>query len=85
MANLKASKIDIRKIERRTSRNVQIRSRLKTLSKKVTKVTEGDDAAASKAAVSEYLSALEKASKTGIVHKNKVSRHKARYAKFLAA
>lgn len=83
MANLKASKIDIRKIERRTSRNVQIRSRLKTLAKKVETSLSGDDAAAQKEAVKNYLSALDKASKTGIVHQNKVNRHKARYAKYL--
>lgn len=77
MANLKASKKDIRKIARRTDRNRRQRNRLKTLRKRVDAALEGDDKDAAQAAVRSYMSAIDKAAKTGVVHRNKANRHKA--------
>ena len=74
MANLKSSKKDIRRTERRTERNAVVKSKLKTLRKKV--VAEGSPA--NKAA---YASVLDKAVKTGVVHPNKVAREKSKMAR----
>jgi len=61
MANKTSSKKDIRKTARRTERNRAARSRLKTLSKHA-RSAEG---AADTKVASEYMSALDKAVKTG--------------------
>jgi len=74
MANLKSSKKDMRRIARRTERNAATSSRLKTLRKKAL----GEAPAENKA---EYASALDKAVKTGIVHKNKASREKSKLSR----
>lgn len=73
MANLKSSKKDVRRTERRTERNRGVKTRLKTLRKRV--VAEASDE--NKSA---YVSALDKAAKSGVVHPNKVSREKSKIA-----
>ena len=73
MANLKSSKKDIRRIARRTERNTIVTSRLKTLRKKA--LGEADEA--DKKA---YASALDKAVKSGVIHKNKADREKSKLA-----
>ena len=70
MANLKASISDIR--ESGTAANVQIRSRLKTLAKRVESLKEVMTKTRA-AAAKEYVSALDVAAKKGIIHKNKVA------------
>ena len=67
MANLKSSKKDIRRIERRTERNMANTSRLKTLRKKALGEASAEDKAA-------YASAVGKALKAGVIHRNKASR-----------
>lgn len=74
MANLKSSKKDIRRIARRTERNTVQDSRLKTLRKKVI-----GDCAEADATV--YASALDRAVKSGVIHKNKASREKSKLAR----
>lgn len=74
MANLKSSKKDIRRIARRTERNVATQSRLKTLRKKAL----GEASDADKSA---YASALDKAVKSGVVHKNKADREKSKLSR----
>lgn len=86
MANLKASKKDIKRIAKRTERNRKVKSTLKTLVKKVrTLEVNGGSSEELKAAAQEYISKLEKASKRNIVHSNKVSRHKQSFAKHIFA
>lgn len=83
MANLKASKIDIRKTRKRTEKNRQERSRLKTLAKKsISTAQEGSEQAPAAAAL--FCSALDKAAKRNVIHKNKASRLKSKAAKRLA-
>lgn len=83
MANLRSSTKDIRRIARRTIRNRQAVSRLRTLKKAVqTAVTAGQTEAAQKAAVA-YVSAMDKAAKTGVVHKNAADRAKSSLAPLL--
>ena len=84
MANTKSSIKSIRKTEARTARNVQVRSRLKTLSKKARQAAGGEDAEAAKAAARLYISALDKASKRGIVHRNRADSAKAKLSAALS-
>ena len=78
MANSKSALKHIRKTEGRTLRNRQVRSRLKTLAKKVSAAAGDREALASASRL--YISALDKAAKSDLVHANKVARHKARCA-----
>lgn len=74
MANLKSSKKDIRRIARRTARNVAVRSRLKTLRKKAL----GEAPILDKSA---YASALDKAVKAGVIHRNKADSEKSKLSR----
>ncbi len=85
MANTKSALKYIRKTETRTAQNRQVKSRLKTLDKKVTAAVATGDKAVIEAACKDYISALDKAGKSGLVHHNKVARHKARCAGYVAA
>ena len=85
MANTKSALKYIRKTETRTLRNRQVKSRLKTLSKKVAAAVETKDKDALVAASKDYISALDKAGKQGLVHHNKIARHNARCAAWIAA
>jgi small subunit ribosomal protein S20 len=84
MANTKSAQKSIRKIATRTIQNRSVRSKIKTLQKKFETLREGEDKEATKAAAVEYISALEKACKKGLVHPNKVSRKKSTCAKYTA-
>lgn len=74
MANLKSSQKDIRRIAKRSERNRAVISRLKTLRKKV--VADPSDENKSL-----YTSAVDKASKTGVIHSNKAAREKSKIAR----
>lgn len=80
MANKKAALKSIAQTQRRTSRNVAIRSELKTLAKKVI-AAAGTDAV--KDIAIEYVSALDKAAKKRIIHANNANRHKKAVAKYI--
>jgi len=77
MANTKASLKDIRQIETRTARNKHVRSRLKTLARKVKAAREAGDQENARTAAREYVAASDKAAKGSIIHPNKADRHKA--------
>ncbi|MGJ8640857.1 MAG: 30S ribosomal protein S20 [Opitutaceae bacterium] len=85
MANTKSSLKSIRKTEVRTLRNRQVKSRLKTLSKKVEIAVEAGEKDGIVVATRAFISALDKAAKVGLVHANKIARHKARCAALVAA
>lgn len=74
MANLKSSKKDIRRIERRTAQNRVVKSRLRTLRKKALGEAPEEDKKA-------YASALDKAVKAGVIHGNRADAEKAKLAK----
>lgn len=84
MANLKSSQKDIRRTIARTERNRAVKSRIKTLSKHAATALDGKAADAEKT-VGLYSSSLDKAAKTGILHKNKANRLKSRLAAKLKA
>ena len=85
MANLKSSLKDIRRIAKRNARNRSARSRLNTLRRRLGEATEGADRETVRRAAQEYISALDRAAKCRIVHRNKADRHKSRYAQLLSA
>ena len=82
MANTKSAIKAARQSVRNAARNSTTISRLKTLRKSFTQAAEKGDAEAAKAAGIAYVSAVDKASKKGIVHKNAVSHVKSNVAKF---
>lgn len=85
MANLKSSQKDIRRIARKADRNRQVSSRLKTLAKKLSTAEESGDTESAKVAAREFVSALDKAAKSNVIHINKANRHKSHCAKLLLA
>jgi small subunit ribosomal protein S20 len=72
--NIKAAEKWARQTEKRTLRNRDVKTRLKTLFKKT---TAGADAAA----ISSVESAFDKAAQKGIIHPNKAARKKSRLAR----
>jgi small subunit ribosomal protein S20 len=76
MANLKSSQKDARRIVRRAARNRAVRTLLKSLAKKV----QGTGTAEDFQAAITCVSAMDKAAKRGIIHKNKADRYKASVA-----
>ncbi|MBJ7494516.1 MAG: 30S ribosomal protein S20 [Opitutales bacterium] len=78
MANIKANKKSVRQTAARAARNKIVRTRLKTLVK-------GFTTGAPAAVASLVASAADKAVKSGVIHRNKANRIKARLAKKLAA
>lgn len=83
MANLRASKKNIRKIKTQTDRNRQVISRLRTLAKKLRTLETQGDTAATRATAIEYTSALDKAAKRSIIHKNRANRQKSAISKHM--
>jgi len=85
MANTKSALKYIRKTEARTQQNRQVKSRLKTLSKKVDAAASAGDKEALATVSRQFVSALDKAGKSGLVHANKIARHKSRCAQLAAS
>ena len=84
MANKKAARKFVAQSRRRAAANSIVRNRLRTLVKKLRNIVEtgvGDLAQAVRA----YASALDKAAKHGIVHKNSVNRKKSACAHLMSA
>lgn len=85
MANTKSAIKAARKSVRLTERNRGVKTRLKTLRKRLDDLVSKKDAAGSKTAAAAYVSAMDKAVKSGVIHRNLASRAKARVSKVLAA
>ena len=83
MANKKASQKSISQTIAHTARNRSVRSKLKTLNKKVLALEPGTDAA--KRAAAEYASELDKAVKKNVIHSNAANRRKSGLSKFVFA
>ena len=64
--------------------NRQVKSRLKTLERQFQICLEGNDEAASRKAAAEFISALDRAAKSSIIHRNKAARKKSACTKRLA-
>ena len=85
MANTQSALKNIRKNRTNYLRNRSISSRLKTLDKVFLSSVESKDKEAASQAAKSLISALDKASKSKLVHSNKVSRKKSRCAALLAS
>jgi small subunit ribosomal protein S20 len=81
MANKKASIKSIRQSVVHAERNVRIRSRLRTFAKKIR--LGGSDVELVRKAAIQYVSALDKAMKVGVIHANRSAHHKSLMAKYI--
>ncbi len=84
MANTKSAIKAARKAARLTDRNRSVKTRIKTLRKKFDALVAAKDPAAKEAGAA-YASAMDKATKSGVVHRNAAGRAKARISRALAA
>ena len=84
MANTKSAIKAARKAVRLTERNRGVKTRIKTLRKRLDALLAAKDPAV-KDAAADYASAMDRAVKSGVVHRNAASRAKAHAAKAFAA
>ena len=77
MPNIKAAVKWVRQSEKRTLRNLDTKTRLKTLFKKAKSAKDAG-------VVSSVEAQFDKAAQRGIIHKNKAARKKSRLAKAVA-
>ena len=80
MANIKSAKKRINVIEKKTLRNKMIRSKVKTVIKKVEAAIAAGDKAAASAALVAATSEINSAASKGVYHKNNASRKVSRLA-----
>ena len=85
MANTKSAIKASRKAIRNSARNQAVKTRLKTLGKAAQKAAAGTDVEVTRAAAIAYTSALDKAVKSNVIHRNAASGHKSQYAKYIFA
>ena len=74
MANIKSAKKRVLVIETKTLRNKMIKSKIKTVIKKVEAAIEAGDKAAANDALKVAISEINKAASKGIYHKNNAAR-----------
>ena len=74
MANIKSAKKRINVIEKKTLRNKMIRSKVKTVIKKVEAAIAAGDKEAAQANLLVAISEIDKAASKGVYHKNNASR-----------
>ena len=84
MANTKSAIKAARKARRLTDRNRGVKTRIKTLRKRLDELLAKKDGAGAKTAAAAYASAMDRAVKSGVVHRNAASRGKAHAAKAFA-
>ena len=83
MDNIKSAKKRINVIEKKTLRNKMIRSKVKTVIKKVEAAVAANDKAAAEAALKDATSAIASAGSKGIFHKNNAARKVSRLTKLV--
>ncbi|MEE9142572.1 MAG: 30S ribosomal protein S20 [Gammaproteobacteria bacterium] len=76
MANIKSAQKRARQTVKRRTENVSLRSRLRTVIKKVLRAIESGDKAGAEAAYKEAAPVIDSMSGKNIIHKNKAARHK---------
>ena len=76
MAIIKSQKKRIRTNEISRQRNVAVRSRVKTLTGTAEEAIEAKDAEKAKTAVTEAISAIDRAVTKGVIHRNTAARRK---------
>ena len=83
MANIKSAKKRILVAETRAARNKAIRSKVKTMTKKVDASVASKDKEAAKAALIAATATIESAATKGVYHKNNSARKVSRLAKLV--
>ena len=83
MANIKSAKKRIKVIETKTLRNKMIKSKVKTLVKKVDAAVAAGDKNLAAVALKDAVVAIDKAAAKGVFHKNTAARRKSRYTRLL--
>lgn len=81
MANIKSAKKRILVNQKKADRNKAVKSSVKTVVKKVYAAIEASDKALAATALTNAISAIEKATSKGIYHKNYASRKVSRLTK----
>ena len=85
MANIKSAKKRVLVTQTKTARNKAIRSRVKTMIKKLETAIAAGDKAAAQAALIAATTEIDKATTKGVYHKNTASRKVSRLAKAVNA
>lgn len=85
MANTKSAKKMVRKIERRTVRNRDQRSKMRTFIRRVEEAITSGDKAAAETALRTAQPAIARAGQKGLLHKRTASRKVSRLAKRVSA
>lgn len=80
MANNPSALKRVRQTQTRTLRNKALKTRVKTLRKSIDAAVAGGDRSAIDKAVSEYTSAVDRATKNNIFHRNKAANLKQKAA-----
>lgn len=80
MPNLKSQKKRMRSDEEKRVQNQGVRTRVKTVRRKMMEATATGDTVVTTATFREYCSVLDKAAKKGLIKKNTATRRKARAA-----
>ena len=81
MANTKSAKKMVRKIERRTARNRDQRSRMRTFIRRVEEAIASGDKSQAEAALRDAQPSIARAGQKGLMHKHTASRKISRLAK----
>ena len=81
MANIKSAKKRILEIEKKTLRNKMIKSKIKTVIKKLEAAIAANDKELAKERLAVVISEIDKATSKGIFHKNTASRKISRLTK----
>jgi len=76
---------ELRKSVRRQERNLSVRTKIKTLVKKVEDAVAKKDAALAKTLLTDAFSQWDKAAKRNVIHANAASNQKARLSKLVQA
>lgn len=84
MANLKSSKKDIRRTEKRTLANAQKKSKIRTFAKNIIKSVKVGELDKADTFYRDYSSLLDKAAKTNLIHSRNADRKKSRMALFIS-
>ena len=85
MANIKSAKKRILVNQTKAARNKSIKSAVKTAMKKVDAAVANNDAEAANAALTNAISAIDKAQSKGVYHKNNAARKVSRISKAVSS
>ena len=85
MANSKSALKRVRQIKRRTDRNKTLRTKVKSLRKRTLEAAQAGKTEEAQAILKELSSAVDRAQKKGIFHKNKAANLKSRSVRAVKA